>query len=69
MKKGNTMRCGMHRQLIIRQSEQIFMKYIGHTMRNVELYLMEWYTVNVVVRDKCEIYEKTEGDSYETRYS
>ena len=30
---------------------------------------MEWYTVNVVVRDKCEIYEKTEGDSYETRYS
>lgn len=21
------------------------MKYIGHTMRNVELYLMVWYTV------------------------
>lgn len=30
---------------------------------------MEWYTVNAVVRDKCEIFEKTEGDLYETRYS
>ena len=39
------MRCGMHRLLIIRRSEQIFLEFIGHTIRNVELYLMVWYTV------------------------
>lgn len=30
---------------------------------------MVWYTVNEVIRDKCEIFDKTEEDSYETRYS
>ena len=53
------MRCGMHRQLIIRRSEQIFLKYIGHTMRNVELYLM----VDILFMGFCRICFVT-GKSY-----